>query len=94
MAVCRPLLKIILFPVSLILLLIKGLINLVINLTSAVVGLFVLYIGTAVVYCLVSQSWRDLMIFLVIGIMILGILFVVVMLEEIIDVLRNRLKDI
>ena len=94
MAVRRTLLKIILFPVSLILFLIKGLINLVINLTSVVVGLFTLYIGFAVVYCLISQRWRDLLIFLVIGVSFLGLLFMAVMLLETIDNLRARIKKI
>ena len=78
MSVCRLLLKIILFPVSIVLLLI----NLVINLTSVVVGLFTLYIGFALVYCIISQRWRDMMIFLVIGITIICVMLIAVILEE------------
>ena len=55
MFILRLLLKIILAPVSLVLLVAKGVIHLAINLTSAVVGLFLLYLGFALVYCLVAQ---------------------------------------
>lgn len=94
MIILRILLKIILVPVSLVLLLAKGVIHLAINLTSAVVGLFLLYVGFALVYCLVTQRWTDLFIFLVVGIVVIGILFLVVILEETIDGLREKIREI
>ncbi len=94
MTVCRSLLKIIMFPVLLILLLLKGLINLVINLTSVVVGLFTLFISGALIYCLISHQWRDLVIFIVIGVSVIGLLFFAVLLVEFIDDLRARIKAI
>lgn len=90
----RILLKIILAPVSLVLLLAKGVIHLAINLTSAVIGLFLLYVGFALVYCLVTQRWTDLFIFLVVGIAVIGILFMVVIIEETIDGLREKIREI
>ena len=77
-----------------VLLLAKGVIHLAINLTSAVVGLFLLYVGFALVYCLVTQRWKDLFIFFVVGIAVIGILFLVVILEEIIDGLRGKIREI
>ena len=53
MFLLRILLKIILAPVSLMLLVAKGVIHLAINLASAVIGLFLLYVGFALVYCLI-----------------------------------------
>ena len=94
MFLLRILLKIILAPVSLVLLVAKGVIRLAINLTSAVVGLFLLYVGSALVYCLVTQRWRDLFIFFVVGIAVIGILFLVVILEETIDSLREKIREI
>ena len=94
MLLLRILLRIILAPVSLVLLVAKGVIHLVINLTSAVVGLFLLYIGSAFVYCLVTQRWRDLFIFFVVGVAVIGILFLVVILEETIDSLREKIREI
>lgn len=94
MFILRILLKIILVPVSLVLLLAKGVIHLAINLTSAVIGLFLLYVGFALVYCLVIQRWTDLFIFLVVGIVVIGILFLVVILEETIDSLRGRIRNL
>ena len=94
MFLLRILLKIVLAPVSLVLLVAKGVIHLAINLTSAVIGLFLLYIGFALVYCLVTQRWTDLFIFFVVGIAVIGILFLVVILEETIDSLREKIREI
>lgn len=94
MFLMRILLKIILAPVSLVLLVAKGVIHLAINLTSAVIGLFLLYIGFALIYCLVTQRWKDLFIFFVVGIAVIGILFLVVILEEMIDGLRGKIREI
>lgn len=94
MFLLRIFLKIILAPVSLVLLVAKGVIHLAINLTSAVIGLFLLYIGFALIYCLVTQRWKDLFIFFVVGIAVIGILFLVVILEEMIDGLRGKIREI
>ena len=94
MIILRILLKIILIPVSLVLLVLKGAIHLAINLTSSVIGLFVLYVGFALIFCLVTQRWTHLFIFFLVGLATLGILFMVVLLEETIDVLRERIKAI
>ncbi len=94
MFLLRILLKIILAPVSLMLLVAKGVIHLAINLASAVIGLFLLYVGFALVYCLVTQRWTDLFIFFVVGIAVIGILFLVVILEETIDSLREKIREI
>ena len=94
MFILRILLKIIFAPVSLVLLVAKGVIHLAINLTSAVIGLFLLYVGFALVYCLVTQRWTDLFIFVVVGVAVIGILFLVVILEEMIDGLRKKIREI
>ena len=94
MFLLRILLKTLLEPVSLVLLVAKGVIHLVINLTSAVIGLFLLYVGFALVYCLVTQRWTDLFIFFVVGAAVIGTLFLVVILEETIDGLRKKIREI
>lgn len=94
MFILRILLKILLAPVSLVLLVAKGVLHLAINLTSAVIGLFLMYVGFALVYCLVTQRWTDLFIFLVVGIAVIGILFMVVIIEETIDGLREKIREI
>lgn len=94
MFLLRMFLKILLASVSLALLAAKGVIHLVINLTSAVVGLFLLYVGSALVYCLVTQRWTDLFIFFIVGVAVIGILFLVVILEETIDGLREKIREI
>ena len=94
MNILRVLLKIILAPVSLVLLLPKGAIHLAINLTSVVIGFFILYVGFALVFCLVTQRWTHLSIFFVVGVAVIGILFLVVVLEETIDALREKIRAI
>ena len=94
MFILRILLKIILAPVSLVLMVAKGVIHLAINLTSAVIGLFLLYVGFALIYCFISQRWTDLFIFFVVGVAVIGILFLVVILEETIDGLRKKIREI
>ena len=94
MLLLRILLKIILAPVSLVLLVAKGVIHLAINLTSAVIGLFLLYVGFALVYCLVTQRWTDLFIVFVVGAAVIGILFLVMILEETIDGVRAKIREI
>ena len=94
MFILRILLKIILAPVSLVLLVVKGVIHLAINLTSAVLGLFLLYVGFALVYCLVTQRWTDLFIFFVVGAAVIGILFLVMIPEETIDGVRAKIREI
>ena len=94
MFLLRILLKIILAPVSLVLLVAKGVLHLAINLTSAVIGLFLMYVGFALVYCLVTQRWTDLFIFFVVGAAVISILFLVVILEESIDCLREKIREI
>ena len=94
MFILRILLKIILVPVSLVFLVAKGVIHLAINLTSAVIGLFLLYVGFALIYCLVTQRWTDLLIFFILGVAVIGILFLVVILEEMIYSLREKIREI
>ena len=94
MFLMRILVKIILAPVSLVLLVARGAIHLAINLTSAIVGLFLLYVGFALIYCLIAQRWTDLFIFFVVGVAVIGILFFVVVLEEMIDGLREKIREI
>ena len=94
MFILRILLKIILAPVSLVFLVAKGVIHLAINLTSAVIGLFLLYVGFALIYCLVTQRWTDLLIFFIVGVAVIGILFLVVILEKTIDSLREKIREI
>ena len=94
MIILRLLLKTILAPLSLVLLILKGAIHLAVNLTSAVIGFFILYVGFAFVFCLVTQRWTHLFIFFVVGVAVVGILFLVVILEETIDALREKIRSI
>ena len=94
MFLLRIFLKIILAPVSLALIAVKGVIHLAINLTSAVVGLFLLYVGFAMVYCLATQRWSSLLIFFIVGIAVIGILFMAVILDETIDCLSGKIRGI
>ena len=90
----RYIVKIMLLPVSLVLLAAKGLIHVAVNLTSAVIGLFILFVGGALLYCLITKQWKQLLIFFLIGMAVIGVLFAVVVLEATIDDLREKIRMI
>ena len=94
MRLLRYTVKILLLPVSLVLLAAKGLIHVAVNLTSAVIGLFILFVGGAFLYCLFTQQWKQLLIFFLIGMAVIGVLFAVVVLEATIDDLREKIRMI
>lgn len=92
MKMLRYIVKILLLPVSLVLLAAKGMIHVAVNLTSAVIGLFILFVGGSLLYCLVTQQWKQLLIFSMIGAAVVAVLFVVVVLENAIDRLREKIQ--
>ena len=56
--------------------------------------MFLLYVGFAMVYYLATQRWSSLLIFFIVGIAVIGILFMAVILEETIDCLRGKIRGI
>ena len=42
----------------------------------------------------IAQRWTDLFILFVVGVAVIGILFLVVILEEMIDGLREKIREI
>ena len=91
MAILRIFAKIILMPIVLLLVVIKWLIELFMRFTASIVGLSLILIAASVVYCVISQRWQELFIFVLTGGGIIGSMFLLVLFQEGIEELINKL---
>ena len=94
MFILRKILKLILLPISLLLFLIKWAIELAVRMTSALVGTLILIVGAGAIYYLFTQRWTELFLTVVIGAGIVAVLFASVIVQEICDSLRDRIKTL
>ena len=94
MFILRKILKIILLPVALLLFLIKWTIELTVRITSAPVGLLLIFVVAGMFYCLITGRWKELLIFILIGILIFAVLFFSAVLEVIADDVRAKIRDL
>ena len=94
MIILRKLLKVILLPVSLLLLLIKLALKLAEKASEIVIGLLILVVGFGIVYSIIMQQWTNLLIFAIIGGAIIAALFMCVVVEETCDALRERIASL
>lgn len=90
----RLLLKLVLLPVSLVLLLAKGAICLALKLVELPLGLFIWLIGIIIVFCIFNQRWRDVGVGALIMGVVYGLLFLVTLLEAMIDGLQEKIRSI
>ena len=93
MAILRIFAKILLMPIVLLLVVIKWLIELFMRFTASIVGLSLILIAASVVYCVISQRWQELFIFVLTGGGIIGSMFLLVMFQEGINSLINVLMN-
>ena len=94
MFVLRLLLKILLLPVFFLLLLLKAMIVAFENLSSVLIGAMVLLIGFGITYCIYSQRYREIIIFLVVGMIMMAGMFAVTMIEVMCDSLIEKISDL
>jgi len=94
MFILRKLLKIILLPVALLLFLIKWTIELTVRITSAPVGLLLIFVMVGMVYCLVCSRWTELLIFIIIGVLTFAALFFGAVVMVIVDEVRAKIRDL
>lgn len=92
MAILRLFAKILMMPVVLVLITIKWLIALIMRFTASIVGLSLILIAASVVYCVLSQRWQELFIFILTGGGIVGCMFLCVLFQEGIDMLLDRIN--
>ena len=90
----RLLLKLVLLPVSLVLLLAKGAICLALKIVELPLGLFIWLIGIIIVFCIFNQRWRDVGVGALIMGAVYGLLFLVTLLEAMIDGLQEKIRSI
>ena len=91
MAILKIFAKILLMPIVLPLVVIKWLIEFFMRFTASIVGMSLILIAASVVYCVISQRWQELFIFVLTGGGIIGSMFLLVMFHEGINSLINVL---
>ena len=94
MVILRLFVKILLMPVVLVLVAIKGLIGLIMRFTASVVGLSLILVVASIIYCVISQRWQELFIFVLTGGGIVGCMFLCVLCQDVIGGLLDRIGDI
>ena len=94
MAILRLFVKIVLMPIVVALITIKGLIGLIMRFTASVVGLSLILVAASIIYCVISQRWQELLIFVLTGGGIVGCMFLCVLCQDVIDGLLGRIGDI
>ena len=93
MAIFRLFAKILLMPIVLVLVIIKWLIAFAMRFTASIVGLSLILIAASVVYCVLSQRWQELFIFILTGGGIIGCMFLLVLFQEGIDTLLDKYEE-
>ena len=91
MAILRLFVKILLMPIVLALITIKGLIGLIMRFTASVVGLSLILVLASIIYCVISQRWQELFIFVLMGGGIVGFMFLCVLCQEGVDMILERI---
>lgn len=94
MAILRLFVKILMMPIILVLLTIKWLIGLIMRFTASIVGLSLILVAASIVYCVISQRWQELFIFVLTGCGIIGCIFLCVFCQEGIDFILERISEI
>ena len=94
MAILRLFAKILLMPIVLVLVTIKWLIGLIMRFTASIVGLSLILVFASIIYCVISQRWQELFIFVLSGGGIIGCMFLCVLCQEGIDIVLERISEI
>lgn len=94
MAILRIFAKILLMPIVLVLITLKWLIGLIMRFTAGVVGLTLILVAISIFYCVISQRWQELFIFVLSGGAIIGGMFLLVLFQEGIDTALDRIENI
>ena len=92
MAILRLFVKILLMPIVLVLITIKWLIGLIMRFTASVLGLSLILVFASIIYCVISQRWQELFIFVLTGGGIVGSMFLCVLCQEGIDMILERIR--
>jgi len=94
MFIMKKILKVLLLPISLLLFIIKWIIELAVRMSSALVGLVILIVVAGVVYYLCTHHWTELFLMVLIGVGIIVVLFASVVIQETCDSLREKIKEL
>lgn len=89
----KLLFKIILLPVLLIVKVLYLLANLFMNLSSCMIGLFLLLFAGCGIFCIVKAMWTSLLLLIALGLVAFLVIFVMVWAVVKIEILGNLLRD-
>lgn len=92
MAILRLFVKIVMMPIVVALITIKGLIGLIMRFTASIVGLSLILVSASIIYCVISQRWQELFIFVLTGGGIVGCMFLCVLCQEGINMILERIS--
>lgn len=90
----RILLRILLWPVWLILVIAGLMIRLAVRITSAPLGFIIMYITGFGLYCLFTKRWSDMFILALIGAGVIVLMFIFVFLQETCNTLIERIRTL
>ena len=93
MAILRLFVKILLMPIVLVLITIKWFIELIMRFTASIVGLSLILVSASIIYCVISQRWQELFIFVLTGGGIVGFMFLCVLCQEGIDSMLEKITE-
>ncbi len=94
MAILRLFVKTLLMPIILALVTMKWLIGLIMRFTASIVGLALILVAASIIYCVISQRWQELFIFVLTGGGIVGCMFLCVVCQEGIDSILDKIAKI
>lgn len=93
----KIILKILIFPVSLVIKVLSVLGNIITNISSYIIGLLLMVIGGCAVYCIVKAMWSSLAILVLMGlaafIALFGIVYITVRAEMLNEHLGHFLRS-
>ena len=94
MAILKIFAKILLMPIVLLLVVIKWLIEIIMRFTASIVGLSLIFVAVSIVYCVISQRWQELLVFILTGVTVIGGMFLGVLCQEEIDSFIEIIREL
>lgn len=94
MRLIRMMMKILLLPVSLVIFILCCVIKLTVRITSAPVGLFLIYVVACVIYCLFAKRWADMLILSGIGGCVILVLFLCILFDELLNGIKEKISEL
>ena len=86
--------KIVLFPVKIVIILLKLTVNIIIEVESLAIGLLMTVMGVCFLICIWQKMWDSLRGFLIIGAVVFVIMFITALAGAIIESIEAAISDV